>query len=114
MVWILEGAWSLCAGPSGSAVRALASEYPSIPAETRQPFDSSDAVQVVTQVVDHARTTGELGPGVIAPHVLNVGFDVLTTRYLLSSEAPGSAAVRAIVADIWLPALRAAAPPHPA
>ena len=109
---LLRGAVHLLSGPFGSAVRALASDLPSIPVELREPFDSSVAVRVAVDVIDHARTTGELGPDPIDPHVVNVGFDVLTQRFLMAAEPPGPDVVARIVADIWLPALRAAAPPE--
>lgn len=109
--WLLHGAVDLLSGPFGSATRALASELPSLPEELRQPFDSTVPVRVAVDVIDHARSTGELGPDTIEPHVVNVGFDLLSHRFLFSAEPPGADVIAHIVADIWLPALRAAAPP---
>lgn len=108
LVWILQGAADLFAGPFGSVARALASEFPTIPEHVRRPFDSTRPVQVALQVVEHAQATGELGPGPIEPQVVNAGFDLLTQRFLLSSEPPGPEVVRSIVTSVWLPALRAA------
>ena len=93
-------------------MRALASDLPSIPEELREHVESSVAVRDDVEVIEHARITGELGPDPIDPHVVNVGFDVLTQRFLMAAEPPGPDVVARIVADIWLPALRAAAPPE--
>ena len=109
---LLEAAAQLLSGPFGSAVRALASDMPSIPEELREPFDSSIPVRVAVDLVDHARSTGELGLDPIEPHIINAGFDLLAQRFLMAAEPPGPDVVRRIVIDIWLPALRAAAPPR--
>ncbi|ADI12783.1 TetR family transcriptional regulator [Streptomyces bingchenggensis BCW-1] len=103
----LDGTCAFLRGPYGSAARALASESPTLDLSQR-PADTP--IQVAVEIIEHARARGELGPSPIPPRVLNVGFALVIQSFLVDGALPGPEELDEIVACVWLPALRAAAP----